>query len=125
MANLRGKRSEAREGDVVYLVRRANGDIKIGVSENFKRRFSDLQREHGTLEILGLMPGYTDTETWLHQQFASSRIINRRKTETAGWGRGYRFQKCEWFSPSDELLAFIDQLTFTHAAQHTPQGEAA
>lgn len=79
---------------VVYYVRRANGDIKIGTSKQFDARLIALIREHGDLEVLAIEPGYYDHEADRHDEYRDVRIRPDR----------------EWFRPSAELLAHIATL---------------
>lgn len=63
---------EASENVVYYI--RHGGRIKIGTSNNFKRRLAVLPHD----EVLALEPGSYDLEAKRHSQFHSSRI---RRTE--------------------------------------------
>lgn len=87
---------------MIYFLRRANGDIKIGTTTRFYTRKGQLQGEHGPLELLGYMEGDAVAERELHARFSSLRR-----------GRG------EWFAESAELLGFVRE----NAKQGTPQRE--
>lgn len=77
---------------VVYFVREATaGNIKIGVTTNFRQRMADLRQQNtAELEPIGFVNGDAATEGQLHQIFNSSRISG------------------EWFHPTAELMAYID-----------------
>ncbi len=82
---------------MIYFLREPNtGLIKIGKTVHYRTRLSELIDEHGDLELLGLMPGYTDQERELHQQFAHLNIQDELS------GR-------EWFKPEPDLMKFIDR----------------
>lgn len=70
-----------------------NGAIKIGVSTNphTRVRSLDIGSPNGVV-IIAVIPGEIQTEREMHNKFAQYRI------------------KGEWFSPSDELLDFIENL---------------
>jgi hypothetical protein len=70
-----------------------NGPIKIGWSQDYKRRLGELQIANAfPLKVLGTMPGTLEEEQALHARFASYQA------DGAGG---------EWFQPCEELLAFI------------------
>lgn len=75
----------------VYFVRNmVTGNIKIGVTDDPEKRFSELQTGNDCpLELLHFMPGDTKLEQSLHARFSGLRI------------RG------EWFYDGNELLDFI------------------
>lgn len=76
----------------VYFVRAPNRQIKIGVSNDVRRRVAQLQmRFTEPLEIIGTLTGGYATEGTLHQMFAESAVGG------------------EWFDPSIRLLEFIDE----------------
>ena len=77
---------------MIYFLRRRDAFIKIGTTENFHLRLSQLIAEHGDLELLGLMNGSYDVEQRLHEQF-----------------REHRQGRTEWFAPCQELLTFIER----------------
>lgn len=83
---------------VVYYLRRANGDIKIGYSAQLPVRVATLTRTHGLLDLLGTEPGDWRLEYERHLQFRSSRAD----------GPGQ-----EWFRPAPELLLHIERLAVT------------
>lgn len=87
---------------MVYFIQdTSSGAIKIGVSRNPAARLSALQTaHHSELRLLGVMDGMEQEERMLHQQF---RCI-----------RG------EWFSPSQELLTFIDERSVSLALLDYP-----
>lgn len=70
----------------LYLVRRPDGAIKIGVSADVTRRVKALTCAAGhPLELVADVPGGLVLEEALHRRFASSRLIG------------------EWFRPNAEL----------------------
>lgn len=75
-----------------YFVRRADGLIKIGFSAKPGRRVKSLAREHGTLDVLAIVPCSVAGEFETHQQFADLRAEG------------------EWFRSSPTLLAFIEAI---------------
>jgi hypothetical protein len=79
----------------VYFIRsvRGSGPIKIGRSLDVDSRLASLQTSHhDRLHILTTLEGGEELEDSLHQRFASDRVMG------------------EWFSPSKELLEFIDEV---------------
>lgn len=78
---------------MIYFLRRieSDGAIKIGFTSSFKFREYALSREHGKLELLGMLEGGRKEEQALHRQFTSARITPRG----------------EWFRATEELLTFI------------------
>lgn len=87
---------------MVYFIQdTGSGAIKIGVSRNPAARLADLQTaHHSELRLLGVMDGMEQQERQLHQQFSCIRG--------------------EWFVPSQELLAFIDQRSVSLALLDYP-----
>ena len=77
---------------MIYFLRRANGDIKIGTAIHYQIRVTELIKQHGDLELLGLMDGGRELERELHIQFVANRI-----------GRS------EFFKPNDSLLKLINE----------------
>lgn len=76
----------------VYFVQRSDGVIKIGFTMNRAKRFRKLEREHGPLKILRLIKGTFTTERQIQKRFKDCNISG------------------ELFSPTDDLMAFIDEL---------------
>jgi DNA-binding Xre family transcriptional regulator len=54
---------------MIYFVQRANGNIKIGFTDNIKDRLRSLQGAYDGVELLGIMEGDRATEKALHNQF--------------------------------------------------------
>lgn len=79
---------------VVYFVQRENGDIKIGHSGMFNRRFRTLSAKYGDLKVLGVANGGRWHEIKIHNQF-----------------REHRISGTEFFAPTDELIKFINTNT--------------
>jgi hypothetical protein len=86
---------------VVYVVRRASdGAIKIGWTSDTERRLRELRRdERSPIALLAAMPGDKPDELALQARFESTRLEG------------------EWFSPSEELLAFVDGLSVQRIAR--------
>lgn len=82
---------------MIYFLRRADGAIKIGTTEKYYTRLSDLIKRHGDLELLGVMEGDREKEQEVHRRFAHARLNNKRKTE--------------WFQSCQELLDYIAENT--------------
>lgn len=80
--------------DMIYFIRAVNsGTIKIGVSNDPKRRLDSMQTgSPEPLELLGVLPGGMDEEKRLHQKFARSRIHG------------------EWFRADEHLMQGIEAL---------------
>lgn len=86
----------SRPGFVYFIQADPGDEIKIGFSTHPARRLRVLQTAATrTLHILATTPGMQDKEYQIHQRFAAYRTIG------------------EWFTPSDELLAFIQELNPT------------
>lgn len=79
----------------LYFVQAGNGGpIKIGVATDLSKRLAALQTgSPAELRLLGTMTGDMADERALHVRFRDHRL------------RG------EWFSPADDLLAFIREAT--------------
>lgn len=81
---------------MIYFLRHPEtGLIKIGKTKNYHQRLSQLIAEHGDLELLGIMQGYTDKECELHEQFSSLNVRGDLKG-------------VEWFESEQSLLGYID-----------------
>lgn len=76
---------------VVYFLKNSDtGRIKIGFSDNLRRRLMSLGNEGNfEPELLGIVEGGRDVERQLHNQFRQYRYAN------------------EWFDPGPELLEYI------------------
>lgn len=107
------KDSPAKPGDVVYVMRRANGDLKIGSTGNLSSRYCNLRYYYGTsFEILATMPGYKQEERLLQEQFSEHRIYShggRRRTD--------------WFLPCQKLYEWIDQNMTPYAGHPFTDGD--
>lgn len=75
---------------MIYFLKRADGAIKIGTTNDYRSRVNGLRSEHGDLELIGWMDGGRDKEVELHAMFTSNRV-----------GRS------EWFTDSEEIAAYI------------------
>jgi hypothetical protein len=82
---------------MIYFLRRADGAIKIGTTEKCYARRSDLAKQHGNLELLGVMEGGREEEQALHNKFSHARLKGSHKTE--------------WFNSCQELLDYITMNT--------------
>lgn len=78
-----------------FLKHVETGLIKIGRTKNKSVRLSQLIKEHGDLELVGLLPGYKERESELHKQFSHLQVVGV-------------LNGVEWFAPDDELMTFID-----------------
>lgn len=60
----------------LYFIRReSDGAIKIGITSNLARRVADLQRQHGTLRVIGVVDGGAGTHEKLpHLIFSGRRL---------------------------------------------------
>lgn len=83
-------RLEAEARSIVYAIHRpADSLIKIGTTTGYRKRMTDLRREHGELRLFLAMPGGYKEETEIHGKF------------TELWVEG------EWFRPERPLLWWI------------------
>jgi hypothetical protein len=82
---------------MIYFLRRADGAIKIGTTQKYYTRRSDLAKKHGNLELLGVMEGGREAEQALHNKFSHARLKGSHKTE--------------WFNSCRELLDYIAENT--------------
>jgi hypothetical protein len=75
----------------VYLIRAvSSGSLKIGHSNDPRRRLSNIQTAHTErLELLGGFRAPVQAETYLHGVFASLRILN------------------EWYKPDDRIVHVV------------------
>jgi len=75
----------------VYFIRSESGKIKIGVTTDVRKRLGSLRTSSSErIDLIGYMQGDVSLERSLHQKFAASRLSG------------------EWFSPSSDLLDFIE-----------------
>lgn len=101
----------------VYFIRRADGmgPIKIGCSRSPTRRAYEMSfADRPKLAVIAAVEGVFGDENELHRRFASSRVIG------------------EWFEPTPELVALIDEIkatgqppSFFFAVAKAAQDEAA
>lgn len=78
---------------MIYFIQRDSDNcIKIGKSQDVRERLQSLRFRYrqSTLNLLGVIDGYTKREKEIHRLFAKF------------WIDG------EWFEPSQELLSFIN-----------------
>lgn len=74
----------------IYFVTDGTGAVKIGFTENVRRRLAGLQTgHHAPLVLMGAIPATLDAEQFIHQKFKHLKI------------RG------EWFRSTQELIDFI------------------
>lgn len=78
---------------VVYFLQRANGDIKIGTTTDFRNRLTALRHVYGELRLLGLMEGDESQERQLHEGFSRYRVDG------------------EFFEPHGDIIEFIHKRT--------------
>lgn len=74
---------------VYYLRRPSDGAIKIGTTKGFAKRYRDLVKDHGELELLLTHCGDYPREREMHRKFDALLIGN------------------EWFRPGPELMEWI------------------
>ena len=74
----------------IYFVRRLDGAIKIGTTKNLFIRIGDLRREHGEIDVLGVIKGGRAKEKILHWCLSESRLDG------------------EWFGLTDDIQDIID-----------------
>lgn len=80
------------DGFVYFIQVGADGPIKIGHSENPRKRLSMLQGSHfERLHLLGLTPGNRLTEERIQQALSAHRLAR------------------EWFRPDPAVIAAIEQ----------------
>lgn len=78
----------------IYLLKDSSGYIKIGCSENYKKRVRSLQYSNPTVKVIKLIKtkDIIGLESLLHETFAHRRI------------------KGEWFSLTDDDMNQIDKI---------------
>jgi len=84
---------------VYFLLRQAESptskpSIKIGTTNDFRRRLAQLEAQYGHLTLLGLMDGGRELEQQLHNQFS-----------------GWRLRDTEFFMSNPFLYLFIEERT--------------
>lgn len=78
---------------MIYFLRsEMTGNIKIGYTDMYSIRLNDLRKQHGALELLGVLDGDMMRERELHEQFAHLRI-----------------DRTEWFRPETVLSEYIGE----------------
>lgn len=93
----------------VYLMRRKNdGMFKIGKTAYIKRRLSQLKKDNGPMEVLFVIPGYTETEREIHAMFTQYRQYRfsrhrLRNTDENVWFK----HPTDWFEPSAEIVGWF------------------
>ena len=62
---------------IIYFLKRADGDVKIGKTfeDLFNQRVQGIMREHGPLELLGIIDGYSAKERELHKRFEAHQAL--------------------------------------------------
>lgn len=89
-----------------------SGPIKIGRSMNPWARVMELQTGNPfPLRILAWIKGGHDIECTFHERFSSLRISDTPLRRSGGRVGGKREPGNEWFSPSPELMSFIEHLS--------------
>lgn len=90
---------------MIYFAQSVDGGpIKIGFSEDVRRRIKQLESHYRqSLVLLAEMDGDQDTEAEIHERFASAR-----------------FGRSEQFQPTPELMAFIGRPLFAEASPVDP-----
>lgn len=87
------KPTRRRRSSYVYFMHRLrDGAIKIGFSRNVPLRHYTLEKQHGKLDILGVIQAGMAAETVLHALFHE-----------------VRYEGTEFFEPSEKLLEFINE----------------
>lgn len=74
---------------MIYFLQRNNGDVKIGVTDDYYARLSSLQSAHGNLELLGWCKGSFAVEREIHEELGSALVAG------------------EWYSYNDEVKRYI------------------
>lgn len=76
----------------IYFIQNGTGEVKIGYTENVRRRLHNLQiASPTTLNVIGQMPGAMSDEREIHQRFAHARLVG------------------EWFNPDPDIIALAHQ----------------
>lgn len=76
---------------MIYFAQRQDGLIKIGRSDNVAARMATLSSKISSqLRVLKVIEGHSTEEFNLHTRFKDIRVFG------------------EWFSPSSDLVSFID-----------------
>lgn len=86
------KEKMAEATGTIYFALCSNGLIKIGRTQNMKRRWPQLARDYQALELLGTCRGYCRRESRLHQKFFALR------------------EHGEFHRPEEPLLTFIQRV---------------
>lgn len=63
------------------------GQIKIGKTKALRRRFNTIRTSNPNIRLIGVIEGYTDLESYLHEKFKADRIAG------------------EWFRLTPEIMA--------------------
>ena len=91
-ANLSRTKSESRA--LYFLQANRTGLVKIGVTDDFKKRYREIQLANADeIRLLGRVKGGAMSEARLHREFADTRHHG------------------EWFLPTDRIFARIDAVT--------------
>jgi hypothetical protein len=76
----------------IYFIQNGTGEVKIGYTENVRRRLHNLQiASPTTLNVIGQMPGTVSEEREIHHRFAHARLVG------------------EWFRPDPDMIALAKQ----------------
>jgi hypothetical protein len=87
------KKTTKHSGFIYFIQGQSGGAVKIGYTTDVFKRLKGLQTGHpDTLIIRCCIPGNPNDETNYHHRFASCKL------------------KGEWFKPTDELMAHINEM---------------
>lgn len=88
---------KAAKESVVYFLQADDGPIKIGFTNDLRRRISLLQNgNHRRLHLRAVLPGDRAVEAAYHARFIGLRTVG------------------EWFRPADAVLDVIAEINATH-----------
>ena len=82
---------------MIYFIAQNNNRVKIGYSQDIKKRIKSLKTASSyPLLLLGFIEGNRDVEKYYHEKFNKFHI------------------QLEWFSVSREIIDFINENTLTN-----------
>jgi hypothetical protein len=87
----------SNQNKLLYFLEAENGLIKVGITNDIRRRVNQLQNQLGTkIRVLKLLDGKSAYEKIIHNLYSDDNIIYKGQTE--------------WFHPTHKLIRFISDI---------------
>jgi hypothetical protein len=87
----------SNQNKLLYFLEAENGLIKVGITNDIRRRVNQLQNQLDTkIRVLKLLDGKSAYEKIIHNLYSDDNIIYKGQTE--------------WFHPTHKLIRFISNI---------------